>query len=256
MDNNSDDNKNWGTIIRQVMRDMGGEVHISDEEFLERVENLAEKKGRDIPSAFPATVRRQIYSHTKGGLQKSQSDKKYFSKVGRGVYRLLDVTDSIFMDKIKKENEEFRNIFNNPKLTEKERKEKYTVHKARVGHGPFRDELYKKWGGCSVTGYDQKELLIASHIKPWSVSEKEENFKEQIDIENGFLLTANLDKAFDRGFISFKDDGTIKISEKLSEGSKIGITLKLKLRKISETNKVYLKYHRDEIFQPPEHRSA
>ena len=67
--------------------------------------------------------------------------------------------------------------------------------------------------------------------------------------ENGFLLVANLDKAFDRGFISFKNNGTIKISEKLKKSSQINITLNLKLRYLSEDNKKYLKYYRDKILK-------
>ena len=166
----------------------------------------------------------------------------------------------ISMEKIKKENEEYRKIFNNKNLNNEE---KYILIKTRNGRqGPFRDALYQRWGGCSVTGYEQKELLIASHIKPWNVSEKEGAFQEQTDIDNGFLLVANLDKVFDRGFITFDDDGKIEISSQLNKGhekedKKLGITSNLNLRcPLSEKNKTYLKYHREEIFKHPKRYPA
>ena len=69
---------------------------------------------------------------------------------------------------------------------------------ARVGQGPFRDALIRRWGGCSVTGCGAHELLIASHIKPWS---KCTTPAERLGAANGLLLTPNLDKLFDRGLI-------------------------------------------------------
>ena len=56
-------------------------------------------------------------------------------------------------------------------------------------------------------------FLIASHIKPWVVSDP----AEKLDIENGFLMCLNHDKLFDQGWITFSDDGEIIISEDLSQ---------------------------------------
>lgn len=39
----------------------------------------------------------------------------------------------------------------------------------RIGQGLFRAALLEFWGGaCSVTGFDNPELLRASHAKPWA----------------------------------------------------------------------------------------
>ena len=51
-------------------------------------------------------------------------------------------------------------------------------------------------------------MLLASHIKPW----RDSNHQERLDKFNGLLLLANLDKAFDLGFISFDDSGKVPIS--------------------------------------------
>jgi putative restriction endonuclease len=80
--------------------------------------------------------------------------------------------------------------------------------KARIGQGAFRAKLIVLWGSCAVTGYKDLNLLVASHIKPWSVSSN----SERLDVYNGLLLVPNLDKAFDSGFISFKESGEIMIS--------------------------------------------
>ena len=43
-----DNNSHWSSIIRQVMRDLGGEVSVGDEDFLKRVEKIAIEKGKKI----------------------------------------------------------------------------------------------------------------------------------------------------------------------------------------------------------------
>lgn len=125
--------------------------------------------------------------------------------------------------------------------------ERHAVIKSRIGQGVFRELLIQHWGGCSVTGVDFLPILRASHIKPWSVSSNE----ERLDPENGLLLTPNLDVAFDRGFISFSDDGKILISSELSEKiqADLGIYETMKLRKISSGNIEHLIHHRNFVFK-------
>ena len=125
--------------------------------------------------------------------------------------------------------------------------EKKMLINARLGHGKYRDDLIKLWECCSVTECSDAALLKASHIKPWSDSD---NF-ERLDVYNGLLLIPNLDTAFDRGLITFKDDGAIKISSFLSLDAqdKLGINNFLKVLKIKKENISYLEYHRKHRFQ-------
>lgn len=121
-----------------------------------------------------------------------------------------------------------------------------TVIKARLGQGAFRDKLINYWEGCSVTGNNIFELLIASHIKPWRDCAP----NECIDLTNGLLLLPNLDKAFDQGFISFQNSGEILISSQLKSGaSDFGINPNLRLRKTTEYHWPFLEYHRNKIFK-------
>jgi putative restriction endonuclease len=77
---------------------------------------------------------------------------------------------------------------------------------ARIGQGKFRDDLiYSFNGACAVTGLSVAPLLRASHIKPWTVS----NNQERLDPENGVLLAAGVDAAFDRGYIGFDAGGAL-----------------------------------------------
>ncbi|GHG77522.1 hypothetical protein GCM10010919_33250 [Alishewanella longhuensis] len=59
-------------------------------------------------------------------------------------------------------------IISNPNTTVTE---KESLIKSRLGQGEFRQKLFDMWGRCAVTGCEVKELLVASHIIPWSVSE-------------------------------------------------------------------------------------
>jgi len=122
--------------------------------------------------------------------------------------------------------------------------EKENLIKSRLGQGSFRRDLVNYWNGCSVTGSKQIDILIASHIKPW----KDANNDERLNSFNGLLLIPTIDKLFDKGYISFNDNGEIIISEKLNNYKVLGINKKMKI-KISSRHKKYLKYHRKNVLK-------
>jgi predicted restriction endonuclease len=119
---------------------------------------------------------------------------------------------------------------------------KETIIQARVGHGPYRDKLFKKWGGkCAVTGIALESMLTASHIVSWSIS----NDKEKVDPYNGFPLIPNLDRLFDRGMISFDDSGYLLHKKEFAGLLRdLKIPLDSKIDGLFEENKKYLKRHR------------
>ena len=71
---------------------------------------------------------------------------------------------------------------------------------------------------------------------------------EKLDKYNGLLLVANLDRAFDKGYISFSDAGNILISDELEEYTKLGISATGKLE-VHEESREYLLYHREMLFR-------
>lgn len=129
-------------------------------------------------------------------------------------------------------------------LSEKHRQ---TVALARIGQGQFRDQLIKFWQTCAVTGLANTDFLVASHIKPW----RDCTTSEAIDMTNGLLLAPNLDKAFDKGYISFGSDGKILISPQLSslDVLTLGINEEMKLRKCLSQHGHFLEYHRSKVFR-------
>lgn len=121
-----------------------------------------------------------------------------------------------------------------------------TQTNARRGQGKFREDLLRIWGGaCAVTELDCRELLIASHIQPW----KKSKTTEKIDAQNGLLLSANLDKLFDSGLISFEDDGRMLLSPWLSKKHREVLGLPRRLRFAPEGLARYLKFHREHRLQ-------
>ena len=73
----------------------------------------------------------------------------------------------------------------------------------------------------ALTGFTDTRFLVASHIKPW----KDANNKERLDSFNGLLLMPNLDKVFDLGFITFKENGKIVISDYLEERTSAKVSI-------------------------------
>jgi len=123
------------------------------------------------------------------------------------------------------------------------------IVKQRLGQDDYRNALLTYWGGaCAVTGLDLPALLRASHAKPWAHCDNDE---ERLDTFNGFLLVAQLDLLFDKGYISFDNQGHILISSQLNEDhcKILGIRPDMKLKWIIEEHKLYLNYHREKIFK-------
>jgi predicted restriction endonuclease len=127
-----------------------------------------------------------------------------------------------------------------------ERKEQLV--QARNGQGDYRKRLLEEKSECFITRVNDERLLIASHIKPWSISDE----TEKIDHYNGLALTPTYDRMFDQGFISFNDDGTIIISPYISPLNIKKLNLvparKYEIPNI-EHRKKYLVYHRTNIFK-------
>ena len=120
------------------------------------------------------------------------------------------------------------------------------VVKVRVNQSVFRDRLLQRYNRCCLCGVSAPELLVASHIRPWSVSNK----SEKIDVDNGLLLCPNHDQLFDGGWITFAEDGKIMISKQLSKNDRVFTNVQDRLYvDLTEGNKEYMAYHRENIFR-------
>jgi len=119
---------------------------------------------------------------------------------------------------------------------------------SRIGQGTFRKRLIDIWEGCMVTNLTATAFLRASHIKPW----RDSTNRERLDPYNGLLLMLNLDIAFDKGYITFNDDGVIDISDRLAEEDReiLNIHEGMEIQyELDERHIAYLQYHRQYIFE-------
>lgn len=125
--------------------------------------------------------------------------------------------------------------------TETERKGLVT---SRVGQGAYRKRIICRWDfKCAVTGFDNLNILVASHILPWARA----NDIQRLDVDNGILLSPNYDALFDKHLITFENNGKIILSEFIKQDAfqKLGVTGKERINNFSEYNHVYLDRHRE-----------
>jgi predicted restriction endonuclease len=128
-------------------------------------------------------------------------------------------------------------------------KKEAEISRARLGQGKYREALLEECVFCPITMINDERLLIASHIKPWAVS----NDKEKIDPKNGFILSPLYDKLFDKGLISFTDDKRLIVSNWISPSNVRRMNLEnmkyYPKMPIDDMRIKYLEYHRSCVFK-------
>jgi putative restriction endonuclease len=128
--------------------------------------------------------------------------------------------------------------------------EKQQLIRARRGLGVFRRSLEKLESACRLTGLLDRRHLRACHIKPWSVSDDQ----EKIDGCNGLLLSPHIEHLFARGYISFSDEGDLLASRYLNPAilTSWNLRMPMKVGLFQPRQRLYLDYHRREVFDRPE----
>jgi hypothetical protein len=125
--------------------------------------------------------------------------------------------------------------------------ERQAIVLARRGQGLFKQRVMEIERACRITKVAREEHLRASHCKPWRDATNE----ERLDGENGLLLTPSIDHLFDRGFISFENDGQVIVSPVAHTDSlqRMGVdpVSPPRVGAFSEGQRRYLDYHRDNV---------
>ena len=134
------------------------------------------------------------------GILKLFSQEAVVGPIRLQTLAVADEAEQLVADKVERE------ILNNTTIDETERK---SVVNARRGQGRFRRNLERFEMGCRITKVTDPRLLKASHIKPWARCSTNH---ERLDGNNGLLLAPHVDHLFDKGYISFADDGKILLS--------------------------------------------
>lgn len=157
---------------------------------------------------------------------------------------------------------QFRSIVH-PQLLLVEKSEEPTIEETseqqmikrsgRNGQQKYRKDVINYMAQCPFTLITDELLLRASHIKPYAVCMAENNEKEALDYLNGLAFTPTYDWLFDRGYITFTDEGHLICGTRLSpytwEKLNINPNAKNKMRIFPEGREKYLEFHRKYVFQ-------
>ena len=113
-------------------------------------------------------------------------------------------------------------------------KERTRLVKVRVNQRFFRSMVLASFDNmCCITGLTNKELLVAGHIRPWGIDEK-----NRMNPQNGLSLNALHDKAFETGLITILPNYKIKVSSMI------------KKEKSGNVNSYFLRYDGQQILMP------
>lgn len=117
--------------------------------------------------------------------------------------------------------------------------------RARLGQGVFRRNVEQYEHGCRVTKVLDRRHLRAAHIKPWHLC----GDAEMLDGCNGLLFAPQVQHLFERGYISFADDGELLVSRRLNPSvlAAWGIALPYNAGPFSPEQQAYLASHRDQV---------
>lgn len=114
----------------------------------------------------------------------------------------------------------------------------------------FKRRLLTVEKRCRLTGIADLRFLRASHIKPWA---RCADGTERVDGSNGLLLSPHADFLFDRGWITFEDNGSLVRSGQLPKEviERIGLDLTQGKRcgNFFKEQRSYLEYHRNAVFE-------
>jgi putative restriction endonuclease len=126
-------------------------------------------------------------------------------------------------------------------------RERWQLINARIGQGVFRERVELIETACRVTGILDRRYLRATHIKPW----KDADDSEKLDGANGLLLSPHIHHLFDRGHISFADDGSLLISRHLNPYVRTawGLERPTPAHPFTPEQCAHMDYHRQRIFE-------
>jgi putative restriction endonuclease len=94
--------------------------------------------------------------------------------------------------------------------------EREATVRVRVNQNFFRRRIISAYEfRCCVTGLAVRELLVASHIVPWS-----QDAANRLNPRNGLCLNALHDRAFDRGLMWVEDGFVVRFSDRLRGDAK------------------------------------
>lgn len=221
--------------------------------FIKSLEEIGQFTERDLATIMTVN----ISDYEVGYITKEELDQQYntidiegfierkYNQIGHLMNLLGKLDDLVIVNNTIYFETDAQRLFGNDFEKQKECRDPYLQ---RVYKRELEEEsmifLESSTPRCMLEGLDHP-VLIASHIKPYKVS----NSQEEFDVNNGLLLSKNLDSLFDLGYITFNIDGTILPSKVLSEDMKDYLSqFKLNPYFINDKRMEYMEYHRKYVF--------
>lgn len=137
-------------------------------------------------------------------------------------------------------------------MSEPEGHDRIVEATVRVNQSYFRNSLMENYDHhCCFTGMGMDRLLVASHIKPWAASDA----REKVSPDNGLLLNALHDRAFDQGLMTIDENMRIRVSPKVPKDGPRSEWLwgfdkqEMRLPARMKPRRDFIEYHNDVIFQ-------
>lgn len=167
---------------------------------LNRTPSAVAWKLANFASLDPSLKSRNI----KGAMNCSKLDRLVFDEFYQNWDALVGESEDIIVNKFKIQDSEKLFQYRDGKV-------KAQVINVRLNQSFFRKAILASYNSrCCITGLNIPELLIASHIVPWSIDEK-----NRLNPENGLCLNSIHDRAFDCGLITIDLDYKVKLSQYL-----------------------------------------
>lgn len=222
-------------------------IHLAN--LIGRTPNSIAYKLVNFASLDPSLKARGI----KGASNASNLDKDIWNEFFNN-WDILPYESEVLLAKFENKPIEVINQISETEIF-KEGKTREQLVKIRVNQSFFRSTILASYNfACCVTGIQQTEFLVAGHIKPWSLDEK-----NRLNPRNGILINALHDKAFENGLITIDTNYKIKISSILMKQKNInsiqdyfikyeGKEIALPTRFLPDME--FLKYHNQERFKP------
>ena len=215
--------------------------------LINRTPNSVAYKLNKFASLDPSLQARGI----KGAYNTSKLDSEIWNEFFNN-WDVLPYESEKLLAKFQQTTVEKLNSINDQELPN-EGKVREQIVKVRVNQSFFRASILAAYNyKCCITGIHQPELLIAGHIRPWGMDEK-----NRLNPRNGMAMNALHDKAFEAGLITITPEFRISVSPLLLKkikrdkadffGQFDGKKIILPSRFLPDVE--FLKYHNDERFK-------
>lgn len=237
-----------------------GKMHSRNPEIIEyagllgRTPSALAMKLTNIASLDPAITA----TGRKGLKGASKADRQMWEEMQADWENFVIQSEKAIGEVLTQTPMEKSSILDDQALPEEQRdysgKNRIVTSTTRVGQKFFRKAVLSAYNNkCCITGLSVPQLLVASHIVPWSIDRE-----NRLNPSNGLALSMLHEKAFDSGLITVDCDMKVCVSSKIkiSPNDTFFNTTLLNYhgRSILQSEKFqpgkdFLLYHRENIFE-------